>query len=1328
MHSTTGNKIMTTTSQTKSPLLKTKNSPSGATISNATIVSKSDSLEIEEISKKISEHADALYRTWKNRGLVPPAEILEFYTVEAAQAAGASKEELQSTEGLQKLVNTFVIKDKEQRGKVKKTATTKTAAPTTTTATSSNTEVKTCTTTTAATIKNQLSDHVTATTSLSSNSKMPSLSSSSLVSPISQNVLTSTTSTLIFNNSKQTINSCVVNSSRIGSLQKQQQQQHLKLDDQTYSQQSKQQKQQQQQQLSQNLQQQLLYPQQLKLEQKQLKHNQQTQQQKQQQVQPSIHPQQQQQQVKHNQLLQQQKGQHMQQSLQQQLKSPQYQEHQQQKSYLQLKQPLQPLQQQQQQQQQMPIRSQLHAHEPQNQYQSEIGQKITSSKIKLNTKSSKPSTDILDSVTKSATNLNGNPKKVMMNTAPHVTKVPVSSQATAHLEKNLNFDIDLDLKLDLNLDVKQLSEMQNQNLRKIKDLLNQSNAKIPTKIPTLTINTNNSNQGRGGGAGVEHSIKMKQSAKVTNIITAPLIDDLRQRLKHDDGNDNETTTTIREMLTASEMPANKKLKEMQRIKTNDLNSKREKDLINADEKLIMNDKNAGKSNSTSISSSSSSNSNSSSSNSSTSSSSSSGSSGGSSSSSSVSISSGSSSCVNNSSNDDIINSNVNIITHTSAENTNILTSSAAPITTTTPLLLVDQVIANQAGNAFDFNKSLALTTEDIVTSTIITTAVTTTITATTATIITTPATTTTTTTPTTPIINSKSSKTGKVIKNSKATLIKDSRGPQSLIEIIAPASAPALAPAPASATTKTPTTTLAVNSSLTSPMDEQSNVNVSDISSNSSSNSSTTMPTPIKVKTTRNALSNGQEKNLRSNFLTRGSVAERVLMFEKCPDVRNAFLNIKRPDKVDTPPKVQVKLHATPPPAPVEQHSLQKEIRTLKSVYIPRFYFPHGKPQPTIALERTLRGILSAFDTFPNNQVTKDELPRILKICGLPFYWRMPVMVFCQQHNSGLVERQRFVEFWKQMNVYCHDAASRFVYILSRGQRFRNNILPEDLIPLVQDVVDTHPGLAFLKEATEFHSRYVHTVIARIFYSVNRSWSGKISIAELKKSDLLEIITLLEEEDDINQIMAFFSYEHFYVIYCKFWELDKDHDLLINQDDLSRHSDHALSSRIVERIFSGCVTRNDNRKNPDDEAKMSYTDFVWFLLSEEDKRTPTAIEYWFRCMDLDGDGVLSMYELEYFYEEQQQRMESIGIESLPFEDCLCQMLDMIKPQNRDAIALGDLKRCKMTHVFFDTFFNLEKYLDHEQRDPFATQRDEYCSDWDRFAAQEYELLITEEND
>ncbi|KOB71578.1 Serine/threonine-protein phosphatase 2A regulatory subunit B'' subunit alpha [Operophtera brumata] len=310
----------------------------------------------------------------------------------------------------------------------------------------------------------------------------------------------------------------------------------------------------------------------------------------------------------------------------------------------------------------------------------------------------------------------------------------------------------------------------------------------------------------------------------------------------------------------------------------------------------------------------------------------------------------------------------------------------------------------------------------------------------------------------------------------------------------------------------------------------------------------------------------------------------------------------------------------------------------------------------------------------------------------------MALFLATQQSLHVPVDGHKFIDFWREMTSQCHDQASRFVYVLTRGKS--NTLAPEDFVPLVQDVVDTHPGLSFLKEATEFHSRYVHTVIARIFYCVNRTWSGRISIPELRRSNLLQVIQLLEDEEDINQVTQFFSYEHFYVIYCKFWELDRDHDLFIDRHDLARHNDHALSSRMIERVLSGCVTRgNQNRVTPDGEPRMSYTEFVWFLLAEEDKTHPTAIE-----------------------------MEAIGIETLPFNDCLCQMLDMVHPAEDGKITLTDLKRCKLTPIFYDTFFNLEKYLDHEQRDPFATQRDSDCemSEWDRFAAEEYELLVAEE--
>lgn len=126
-----------------------------------------------------------------------------------------------------------------------------------------------------------------------------------------------------------------------------------------------------------------------------------------------------------------------------------------------------------------------------------------------------------------------------------------------------------------------------------------------------------------------------------------------------------------------------------------------------------------------------------------------------------------------------------------------------------------------------------------------------------------------------------------------------------------------------------------------------------------------------------------------------------------------------------------------------------------------------------------------------------------------------------------------------------------------------------------------------------------------------------------------------------------------------------------------------------------------------------------------------SIEYWFCCMDVDGDGIFFMYELEYFYEEQCEWMEVMGIEFLLFYDLLCQMFDLVKLVVDGKIILRDLKRCRMVYIFYDIFFNLEKYLDYEQRDFFVVQKDvendgfEFL-DWDWFVVEEYEIFVVEE--
>uniref|UniRef100_A0A1I8JGE2 Vacuolar protein sorting-associated protein 28 homolog n=1 Tax=Macrostomum lignano TaxID=282301 RepID=A0A1I8JGE2_9PLAT len=416
---------------------------------------------------------------------------------------------------------------------------------------------------------------------------------------------------------------------------------------------------------------------------------------------------------------------------------------------------------------------------------------------------------------------------------------------------------------------------------------------------------------------------------------------------------------------------------------------------------------------------------------------------------------------------------------------------------------------------------------------------------------------------------------------------------------------------------------------------------------------------------------------------------------------------------------------ASTPAGPVVT-ALLKEADSLRGQDIPRFYFPDtgrvSSAAPAAPVDDSR--LVQALDEIQGQTVTLAQMADIAKAMGYPKFWKQPLFSAAGGTEQRPAAKDRLLTLRRELTKNFRDDSSRFVHLLTRGAR--QHLVSDDFLPLVQDIVDSHPGLSFLQEAPEFHGRYVNTVIARIFYEVNASWTGRITCQELRRSKLLATIASLELKDDINEVTDFFSYEHFYVIYCKFWDIDTDHDLFISKEDLRRHNNY---DRIIDRIFSGAVSRNKSLLT---ESRMSYPDFVWFLLAEEDKRHPRSIEYWFRCMDLDGDGVISLYEMEYFYTEQMRRMEEARIEEYQgLQDCVCTMLDMVKPAQPNRIALGDLKRCKLAGVFFDTMFNLHKFLDYEQRDPFANLRDiQECagmSDWEKYAAEMYEILVAEES-
>ena len=147
-------------------------------------------------------------------------------------------------------------------------------------------------------------------------------------------------------------------------------------------------------------------------------------------------------------------------------------------------------------------------------------------------------------------------------------------------------------------------------------------------------------------------------------------------------------------------------------------------------------------------------------------------------------------------------------------------------------------------------------------------------------------------------------------------------------------------------------------------------------------------------------------------------------------------------------------------------------------------------------------------------------------------------------------------------------------------------------------------------------------MIELLFFKADADTDGRLSLRDFSQSGFLENLEQLDERNQCSEQFNFFSYDYFYVICCIFNELDVDENGLIGRQEIEHYCRHSISVLTLDRLFAGAAMPLSGKG---EQPQMTYEDFVRFILVEEDKGSSTAIHFWFRLLDLDGDGALTLF-------------------------------------------------------------------------------------------------------
>jgi serine/threonine-protein phosphatase 2A regulatory subunit B'' len=190
--------------------------------------------------------------------------------------------------------------------------------------------------------------------------------------------------------------------------------------------------------------------------------------------------------------------------------------------------------------------------------------------------------------------------------------------------------------------------------------------------------------------------------------------------------------------------------------------------------------------------------------------------------------------------------------------------------------------------------------------------------------------------------------------------------------------------------------------------------------------------------------------------------------------------------------------------------------------------------------------------------------------------------------------------------------------------------------------------------------------------------------------DLLELRD--EEIPKDAQEMNWFSAPSALSVYGHYLNLDKDHNGMLSKKELAGYGSGTLTSVFLERVFAECLTY---------DGEMDYKTYLDFVLALENRQEPQSLHYLFRILDVEHQGFLTAFTLNYFFKGIQEQILQHHQEPVNFEDVKDEIFDMIKPQDSAKITVKDLINCGQGETVMSILIEFHKFWAYENREAYV---------------------------